>query len=69
MIKRFLLLSSLFLTGCISRTLLVCPPIVEYTTEEQTKILEIIERIEEPVLDRFIIDYGNLREKIRQCNK
>ena len=46
-----------------------CPDIVHYTIEEQRELEKTLKEINKPIVNRFIIDYGNLREKIRRCNK
>ena len=73
----------IFMTSCKMGSFNnVCFPIVSYTKEEQMeleKVLKDIRRISEEeednkkinyiLLEKFIIDYGNLREKLRICNK
>lgn len=45
----------------------ICPDIVEYTKEEQSKLINILQNNNNILLNRFIIDYYNLREKVRIC--
>lgn len=59
----------MFLTGCMMATSNSCPPLVHYTKEEQ-KALEIaIKEVNKDIINKYIIDYGNLRIKIRRCNE
>ena len=46
-----------------------CPDLVHYTIEEQQELRNILKDINKPIVNRFIIDYGNLRDKIRKCIK
>lgn len=46
-----------------------CPDLVHYTIEEQRELRNILKDINKPIVNRFIIDYGNLRDKIERCNK
>lgn len=41
------------------------PDIVHYTIEEQKELKNILKRINKPILNKYIIDYGNLRDKLR----
>ena len=44
-----------------------CPDLVHYTIEEQQELRNILKDINKPIVNRFIIDYGNLRDKIKRC--
>lgn len=44
-----------------------CPDIVHYTIEEQRELKKTLKEINKPIVNRFIIDYGNLRDKIKRC--
>lgn len=44
-----------------------CPNIVHYTIEEQKELEKTLKEINKPIVNRYIIDYGNLRDKIRSC--
>lgn len=46
-----------------------CPDLVHYTIEEQQELKNTLTNINKPIVNRFIIDYGNLRDKIGRCNK
>lgn len=41
------------------------PDIVHYTIEEQQKLEKTLKEINKPIINRYIIDYGNLRDKIK----
>ena len=45
-----------------------CPDLVHYTIEEQQELENTLKEINKPIINRYIIDYGNLRDKIRSCN-
>ena len=45
-----------------------CPDIVHYTIEEQRELEKTLKEIDKPLINKYIIDYGNLRDKIRICN-
>lgn len=65
---KFIIILALVTTlgGC-STTTAFCPPLVAYTQEEQLELNQKLEQYQDEVLDRYILDYGNLREKIRYC--
>lgn len=42
-----------------------CPDLVHYTIEEQQELEKTLEEINKPIINRYIIDYGNLRDKIK----
>ena len=45
-----------------------CPDIVHYTIEEQKELEKTLKEINKPIINRYIIDYGNLRDKIKNIN-
>ena len=45
-----------------------CPDIVHYTIEEQRELEKTLKEVDKAIINKYIIDYGNLREKIRICN-
>lgn len=68
------LLAIIFLAGCQSpqpSTIVQCPPIRPYTDAEQDAVAdEIDQRVKDGIfteLDQWIIDYGDLRDRIRAC--
>lgn len=58
-----------YLIGCQKVISNSCPDLVHYTIEEQQELRNILKDINKPIVNRFIIDYGNLRDKIERCNK
>lgn len=46
----------------------ICPDIVSYTQEEQKELLNILQKENNEILNKFILDYYNLREDVRICN-
>lgn len=44
-----------------------CPTIVKYTKEEQIELERVRKEINSLILDKFLIDYYNLREDIKMC--
>ena len=46
-----------------------CPDIVHYTIEEQRELKKTLKEVDKAIINKYIIDYGNLREKIKRCNK
>ena len=42
-----------------------CPDIVHYTIEEQKELEKTLKEINKPIVNKYIIDYGNLRDKIK----
>ena len=45
-----------------------CPDIVHYTIEEQRELEKTLKEVDKAIINKYIIDYGNLRDKIRICN-
>lgn len=43
-----------------------CPDIVHYTIEEQKELERTLKEVNKPIINKYIIDYGNLRNKIKQ---
>lgn len=59
----------LFLTSC--RKVIIsnaCPNYTRYTIEEQQEVDRVRKQVNNITLDRFLIDYGNLREDLKICN-
>lgn len=66
-----LLILAMLLNGCCTRgNSNVLPDLVVYTEEEQEKLADILKKNytkeDGRVVDRFIIDYHNLRQQIRE---
>lgn len=58
----------LLLVGCAS-TRGVCPPLVEYTDEEQTGLASEMASISpDSYVVQFLIDYRVLRQQVRACH-
>ena len=57
------------MTSCIKTISNSCPPIVNYTIEEEQELEKVLKEINNQIINRFIIDYGNLRYNIKICNK
>lgn len=69
--KKLIVIFILLLIGCESITIKssICPDIVEYTVEEQDKMKKLLENNDNSTLNKFMVDYFDLREKIRICKK
>ena len=61
----------LWLTGCAmagSDTRAPCPPVVDYTAEDQARAADEVEALPEgAVIVRMLSDYAVLREQARAC--
>ena len=57
------MISILLLTSCIKES--SNPYIVNYTIYEQQELERILQQENNPVLNRFIIDYYNLRQSLK----
>lgn len=55
------------LVGCKTVNFNECPTIVKYTKEEQVELERIRKEANSLILDKFLIDYYNLREDIKMC--
>ena len=59
----------IFLTSCKTVNIsTACPEIPFYTLEEQQEVEKIKKQVNNLVLDKFLIDYGNLRNSLRINN-
>ena len=66
--KKRLMILMLLLTNC--KTIIFdCPEIVNYTVEEQHEIAVILKQQNNKTLNRFFIDYYNLRNECKKYNK
>ncbi len=45
-----------------------CPDLMHYTIEEQRELEKTLKEINKPIINKYIIDYGNLRDKIKNIN-
>ena len=66
--KTKLMILMLLLTSCIKGNF-NCPNVVNYTIEEQKEIANILQEQNNKILNRFFIDYYNLREDLKICNQ
>lgn len=61
----------LWLTGCAtggSEAIAPCPPVVEYTAEDQARAADEVEALlEGAVIVRMLSDYAVLRDQARAC--
>ena len=56
------------ITSCQRVISNACPDIVHYTIEEQQELEKTLKEVNKAIINKYIIDYGNLRDKIRNCN-
>lgn len=67
--KTSMLLLTIFLTNCRTINISnICPDIPFYTKEEQVELDKITKQVNNALLNKVLIDYGNLREDLRECN-
>ena len=45
------------------------PDLVHYTIEEQRELEKTLKEVDKAIINKYIIDYGNLRDKINRYNK
>lgn len=63
----------IFLTGCATgssewRATGVCPPVVDYTRDEQRRMAEEVEALpQDSVIVGWLVDYAVLRGQVRAC--
>ena len=66
-----LLIAMLWLTGCAmagSETRVPCPPVVDYTAEDQAHAADEVEALPEgAVIVMMLSDYAVLRDQVRTC--
>jgi len=68
--KTILIIPIVFLTNCRTTNIsTACPDVPFYTEEEQIELDRIRKEVNSMLLDKVLIDYGNLREDLRECNK
>ena len=53
------------LTSCQRVIFDNCPTPPHYTREEQEELKELIQKVDNQLLYKVIIDYGNLRNKLK----
>ncbi|GMO58839.1 MAG: hypothetical protein Ta2D_04610 [Rickettsiales bacterium] len=67
--KKLIILLAMFLINCRMVNTNSCPNIVNYTIDETREIEKIRVSVKNIILNRFLKDYLDLREKIRICKK
>ena len=68
-LKRILLIAMMtYMISCQRVISNSCPDIVHYTIEEQRELEKTLKEINKPIINKYIIDYGNLRDKIKNIN-
>ena len=63
-----LIILTMLLANCKMVSFSICPDTVNYTQEEQKELLNILQKENNEILNKFILDYYNLREDVRICN-
>ena len=67
--KISLILLMTLLNSCRSNTIYTaCPNVIEYSKEFNHQLAEDLKKEESYYIKQSILDYFNLREKIRICN-
>ena len=59
----------MLLMSCKNRIYTACPDIVEYSTEFKQQLAEDLKQEQSYFINQVVLDYFNLREKIRICNE
>ena len=59
----------MLLMSCQNRIYTACPPIIEYSKEFNHQLAEDLKNENSYYIKQSILDYYNLREKIRICNE
>lgn len=64
--EKKLIILMIFLTSCKTVSIsTACPEIQFYTLEEQQEVDKIRKEINNLILNKFLIDYGNLRNSLK----
>lgn len=67
--KISLILLMMLFTSCQNKIYTACPPIIEYSKEFNYQLAKDLKKEESYYIKQSILDYYNLREKIKICNK
>lgn len=59
----------MLLSSCKNKIYTACPDVVEYSTEFRHSLSEDLKQEKSYFINQAILDYFNLREKIRICNE
>ena len=65
--KILLIVMMTYLISCQKVISNSCPDLVHYTIEEQRELEKTLKEIDKAIINKYIIDYGNLRDKIKRC--
>lgn len=57
------------LSSCKNKIYTACPPVIEYSKEFNHQLAEDLKQEQSYFINQAILDYFNLREKIRICNE
>ena len=58
------------LTGCLNKgSSNVCPYLVDYSNDRQAQLKIARQKADSEVINEYIINYRNLRERVRECRK
>lgn len=58
----------MLLMSCKNRIYTACPDIVQYSTEFKRQLSEDLKLEQSYFINQVVLDYFNLREKIKRCN-
>jgi hypothetical protein len=62
------LFAALFLSACTSTVTVTCPAVTEWTPGQQLEAIEEIQQLPPgSILVEFLLDYSEMREKLRAC--
>lgn len=68
--KISILVLTMLLTSCQNKVIYsACPDVVEYSTEFKHSLAEDLKNEKSYFINQAILDYFNLREKIKVCNE
>ena len=59
----------MLLTSCQNKIYTACPDVVEYSTEFKRQLSKDLKLEQSYFINQVVLDYFNLREKIRICNE
>lgn len=62
---RIIFLLPIFLTSCVYYN--ACPDLINYSQEEQRELLNYLENNDNKIVEKFLIDYYNLRKNVKIC--
>lgn len=66
--KGFIAILLLGLAGCTTTTVAVCPAIVDYTPGQQDEAAdELLVLPPGSIITQMLLDYGELRNRLRAC--